>query len=367
MESLEMSTHFWQNKNVFMTGHTGFKGAWLSLRLQAAGANVKGYALPPAGTPNFFESARVADGMISVFGDIREQSRLTDALTQIEPDIVIHMAAQALVREGYRNPIETYETNILGTANVLEASRRSPRVKAILVVTSDKCYDNREWEWGYREIDGLGGRDPYSSSKACAELVTAAYRQSFFQSAGSGPRPVVGVATARAGNVIGGGDWSADRLIPDMVRAFSSGHSVPIRYPGAVRPWQHVLDPLVGYEQLIERLWDRPDDYSEAWNFGPAPSGTKTVAWVAQRFADYWGPTATWHSDGEKHPHEAGLLQLDCRKAQARLGWSPRWDLEEALTRSADWYKAFFAGADMRDYSLQQIRDHSNTSPVSLA
>jgi CDP-glucose 4,6-dehydratase len=298
--------------------------------------------------------------MRSLTGDLRDREALARAFESARPEIVLHLAAQALVREGYRDPIETYSTNVLGTAHLLEAARHAPSVRVVVSVTSDKCYQNREWEWGYRENDPLGGRDPYSSSKACAELVTAAYRDSFFGDGAGGPPAAV--ATGRSGNVIGGGDWSADRLVPDLIRAFAAGHPARIRNPDATRPWQHVLEPLRGYLALAERLWTEGRELAQAWNFGPAERDHRPVRWIADRLAEHWGADAGWESDDGEHPAEATLLKLDCSKARRRLGWEPRLPLEDALAWLVRWYRE--AGRrDARELTLEQITDYEARLP----
>lgn len=342
-----MKPAFWQDKTVLVTGHTGFKGGWLSLWLQRLGAQVYGYALPPATDPALFDVAHVAEQMEHIEGDVRDLPRLRSVLDAAQPEIIFHLAAQALVRQGYREPVETLTSNVLGTANVLEAARHTPSVKAIVVVTSDKCYDNREWLWPYRENEALGGRDPYSASKACAEIVTAAWRDSFLQAQG------IAVASARAGNVIGGGDWSADRLVPDALRAWQHGTSLTVRQPHAVRPWQHVLEPLAGYLILAENLCQGKT--AGAWNFGPADTDMHAVGTLLDRMARQWGKEATWRSEDGEHPHEAGLLRLDSSKARHVLGWQPRYDLEQALELTLDWHRRWQAGDDMRTITLQQI------------
>lgn len=346
-----MSAAFWKNKTVLLTGHTGFKGSWLSLWLQSMGANVVGYALAPPSKPSLFEVASVSEGMISLEGDIRNPEQLDAAFALHQPEIVIHMAAQSLVRYSYQNPVETYSTNVMGTVHVLEAVRQTSSVKAVVVITSDKCYENREWVWGYRENEAMGGYDPYSNSKGCAELVTAAYRQSFFNKAGH----IVAVASARAGNVIGGGDWAADRLIPDMVRAVSENRPVLIRNPNAIRPWQHVLEPLSGYLQLAQKLYEEGADYAEGWNFGPSDDDAKPVQWIVERYTQLWGEGASWVLDQAEHPHEAHYLKLDCSKARMRLNWQPKWSLAHALENITAWHKAHHQGKNMREFSLRQI------------
>lgn len=353
-----MENSFWREKKVFITGHTGFKGGWLSLWLQHLGANVTGFSLAPPTIPNLFESARLAAGMASIFGDVRDLKLLTSALQQAEPEIVIHMAAQPLVLYSYENPVETYSTNILGTVNILEAVRQSTCVKAVVNVTSDKCYENREWMWGYRENERLGGRDPYSSSKACSEIITSAYRDSYFKTANKG----VAIATARAGNVIGGGDWAVDRLIPDFFRAQEFGKVLEIRNPLSVRPWQHVLEPLSGYLMLAQYLYQRGNEYADAWNFGPAETDTKTVRWVVDTLVQLWdGSKPSRVSVSNPRAHEAQYLRLDCSKANTRIGWAPRWKLPAALSSIVDWHKAFqSADVDMRAFSLQQISEFNS-------
>lgn len=351
---------FWQGKRVFLTGHTGFKGSWLSLWLQSMGAQVSGFALAPSSTPSLFEAARVADGMQSSFGDIRNAQALRDALQAAQPEIVIHMAAQALVRYSYEHPVETYSTNVMGLVNLFEAVRATPGIKAVLNVTSDKCYDNKEWPWGYRENEPLGGYDPYSNSKACAELVTSAYRNSFFNPA---QYAVHGVAlgSGRAGNVIGGGDWAGDRLVPDMVRAITAGQPVRIRSPHAIRPWQHVLEPLSGYLALAERLYTGGAAFAEGFNFGPHDTDARPVQWIIERLCQQWGDGAAWELDGAPQPHEATYLKLDCSKARARLDWQPRWPLQRTLDEIVAWHKAHARGDDMRSVTLAQIASYQHT------
>ena len=345
---------FWHGKKVFLTGHTGFKGSWLTLWLQALGARVTGFALAPDTTPNLFTLGRVEDGIGSIIGDIRDRALLTEAMKSASPDIVIHMAAQPLVRESYVTPVETYETNVMGTVHVLDAIRQVPGVRSVVIVTTDKCYENREWEWGYRENEAMGGYDPYSSSKGCAELVTSAYRNSFFNPA-TYAKHGVAVASGRAGNVIGGGDWAADRLIPDIMRAISRGETVNIRNPHAIRPWQHVLEPLSGYLILAERLYTDGPRFADAWNFGPNDSDAQPVQAIVERLTSQWGDGARWSLDGGEHPHEATFLKLDCSKARARLGWRPRWDLNHTLDSIVAWYKAAARNEDVKAVTLAQI------------
>lgn len=352
-----MNPEFWRGKRVFLTGHTGFKGSWLSLWLQQMDADLVGYALPPPTNPCLFEVARVGDGMHSIIADIRDLPTLTAAIADHRPEIVFHMAAQALVRLSYEQPVETYTTNVMGTVNLLEAVRRTGSVKALVNVTSDKCYENRETSKGYREDEPLGGYDPYSNSKACAELVTAAYRNSYFNPADYA-RHGVALASARAGNVIGGGDWAEDRLIPDVMRAFFAGSPVAIRNPQAIRPWQHVLEPSSGYLMLAERLWHDGAKFAEAWNFGPDDSDTKPVQWIVERIADAWGRPGAWAPDKGAHPHEATILALDCSKAKEKLGWRHRWPLDRALGAVSEWYRAYQSGEEVAPMMLRQITEY---------
>jgi len=344
---------FWAGKRVFLTGHTGFKGSWLSLWLQQMGAQVTGFALVPPTDPALFEVARVAEGMTSIIGDIRERETLARALVEADPEIVIHMAAQPLVRASYDDPVGTYATNVMGTVHLLEAVRQAPGVRAACIVTTDKCYENREWAWGYREDEPMGGYDPYSNSKGCAELVTSAYRRSFF----GGGRTAI--ASGRAGNVIGGGDWAIDRLIPDILRAIGEGREVLIRNPLAIRPWQHVLEPLSGYLVLCQALWDRPDMAADAWNFGPRDEDAQPVQWIVERMCALWGQSgagsAGWTRDESVQPHEAHYLKLDISKARAGLGWRPRWTLAEALDNIVAWHRAWLSGADMHAYCFDEL------------
>lgn len=346
---------FWRGRRVFVTGHTGFKGSWLSLWLQTMGAEVTGYSLAPPPGPNLFSDARVADGMRSIIGDIRDGAMLRDAMERSRPEIVLHLAAKALVRESYANPVETYSTNVMGLVNVLEAVRATPEVRAMINVTSDKCYENREWLWGYRETDAMGGYDPYSSSKGCAELVTAAYRQSYFNPDQYGTSHQVALATARAGNVIGGGDWAADRLVPDIMRAVSGGRTVIVRNPKSIRPWQHVLEPLGGYLLLAQRLVEAGSKFAEAWNFGPADEDARPVQWIVEQLTSKWGDDASWALDETLGPHEATYLKLDCSKARAELAWSPRWNLTKALEMIVSWYKAAEVRENLQNVTLSQI------------
>lgn len=348
-----VNSTFWQGKKVFLTGHTGFKGSWLSLWLQSMGATVKGFALQPPTQPALFEQARVADGMESVIGDIRNLEAITSAMVSFNPDILIHMAAQPLVRLSYREPVETYATNVMGTVHVLEAARQCSHLKAIVNVTTDKCYENREWVWGYRENEPMGGHDPYSNSKGCSELVTAAYRNSFFNQSDT-----AALASARAGNVIGGGDWAEDRLIPDILRAFEKQQPVIIRNPLATRPWQHVLEPLSGYLMLAEKLYTEGKTYAEGWNFGPKDEDVQPVEWILKHMTEHWGAGASWQLDTNLQPHEAQLLKLDISKAAVKLKWQPRWSLAHTLDTIVDWHQAWLQGRDVQQQTLQQIQQY---------
>ena len=356
-----VGSSFWHGKVVLLTGHTGFKGSWLSLWLQSLGARVIGYSLAPPTTPSLFVVASVAEGMISIDSDIRDFAAVSAAFAKYQPEIVIHMAAQSLVRYSYDNPIETYSTNVMGTVHLLEAARLSTCVRAIVNVTSDKCYENREWIWGYRENEPMGGYDPYSNSKGCAELVTGAYQNAYFNRA-KNPGHILALASARAGNVIGGGDWAEDRLIPDIMRAITQGKPVNIRNPHAVRPWQHVLEPLSGYLLLAQKLFEDGADYSEGWNFGPSDEDAKPVSWIVDHLTKAWGEGASWLlDDNGDHPHEAHYLKLDCSKAKARLGWHPKCHLIDTLSQIIDWHRSYRKGRNMRDFTLQQIQQYMNT------
>jgi len=341
---------FWNGKRVLVTGHTGFKGAWLASWLLRHGARVCGLALPPATSPSLFLASGLAGEMESLEGDVRDLDRTTRALAATRPEIVLHLAAQPIVRQSYDDPAGTFATNVLGTVNVLEAVRRAGTVRAVVVVTSDKCYENREWVWSYREKSALGGRDPYSASKACAELVTRSFRNSFFKVSGD-----VFAGTARAGNVVGGGDWAADRLVPDTIRALRDGQPVELRYPNAIRPWQHVLDPLSGYLRLAENLWSGGDPFAEGWNFAPWEEDARTVGWVAERLQAAWGVRPQWKpQEGPRH-HEQIFLKLDSSKARALLGWQPRLRIEQTIDWTIEWYRAFYDGEPARRLVEDQI------------
>jgi CDP-glucose 4,6-dehydratase len=360
LEDLGMTPGFWKGRRVFLTGHTGFKGSWLSLLLLELGAEVHGFALAPDSQPSLFEEAGLAARMDSCIGDIRDAAALEQAMAAARPEIVLHLAAQAIVSTSYHQPVETFASNVMGTAHLLEAVRKVPGICAVVVVTSDKCYDNHETGQAYREDEPLGGKDPYSASKACTEILVASWRQSFF--AGSG-MPVI--ATARAGNVIGGGDWSADRLVPDTIRAFTARVPVQLRNPDAVRPWQHVLEPLFGYLLLAERC-AVAGAFSEAWNFGPSPADARSVRDVVTALAAVWGEGASWQQQGSNPVKEAHLLRLDSSKAQNTLGWQPATDVDAALRLVADWYRRHHCGESAWALTREQIRHYFNLQGVSL-
>jgi len=356
MPSAQVDVKFWNGKNVFLTGHTGFKGSWLSLWLASMGANVTGFALAPNSTPNLYSVLEI-DSLIgkSYISDIREISALKKAMSDSRPDIVIHMAAQPLVRYSYANPVETYATNVMGTVHVLECMRSIDSVRASVVVTTDKCYENKEWLWGYRENDPMGGYDPYSNSKGCAELVTSAYRQSYFSSLNS----INSIASARSGNVVGGGDWSKDRLIPDAIKAFELGEPLMIRNPSAIRPWQHVLEPLSGYLILAQALYDKGSTFASGWNFGPLDEDIYTAQEVIEILISNWGSTAYWKKGGaEQQLHETQILKLDCSKSRVQLGWVPKWNLETAIQKIIQWHKLYLENEAMQKVSLAQIHEY---------
>jgi CDP-glucose 4,6-dehydratase len=353
LEKLGMTDHFWRDKSVFVTGHTGFKGSWLSLALALRGAKVSGFALVPPTTPSMFDIARIETCLEShVIGDIRDAAALSEAVHRTQPEIIFHLAAQPLVRYSYSHPVETFETNVMGTVNLLEAVRLCPSVKSVVNVTTDKCYENQEWVWAYRENEKLGGHDPYSASKACAEIVTASYRSAFNQDSS------VSIASARAGNVIGGGDWAMDRLIPDFFRASDGNEVLKVRSPQAIRPWQHVMEPVSGYMQLAEQLFQSPAT-AKAWNFGPQDSDARSVAWILDVLTGLV-PNASWQKDGTEQVHEAMYLKLDSSMARQELGWSDKWNLRKALEATCDWHEAWRNGADMHRFTLDQILEHRN-------
>lgn len=350
-----LKPEFWQGKRVFVTGHTGFKGGWLCLWLHSMGAKVYGYSLPPSTTPNLFEVADIgAVCQQSIFSNICDLDRLISAINQADPDVLFHMAAQPLVRYSYRNPIETFATNVMGTANVLEASRGAKKLRSILVITTDKCYENIGYEHSYSESEPLGGDDPYSCSKACAELVSAAYYKSFYSNSDSH----CFIATARAGNVIGGGDWSEDRLLPDAFRSLENAQPLHIRYPRAIRPWQHVLEPISGYLLLGQNLYECGSNFVGAWNFGPNPSDEKSVETILDMLEQAWGASIPRILDLGTHLHEASFLKLDCTKANEILNWHPRWDLNIALHKLSEWQHAFYGGENMQKFSINQINEY---------
>ena len=359
MENLEIKrgkvdSNFWRGKKVFITGHNGFKGSWLSLWLQCMGSVVKGYSLAVNTKPSLFEMANIGDEMESELGDIRDLDQLTKSMSNFNPDILIHMAAQSLVRISYKEPVDTYTTNVIGTVNVLEAAGKCKKLKAIVSVTTDKCYENKEWDWGYRENESMGGHDPYSSSKGCAELVTSAYRKSFFNS-----KNTASIATARAGNVIGGGDWAEDRLIPDILKSFEESKPVVVRNPHSTRPWQHVLEPLSGYLVLAQKLYTNGDEFAEGWNFGPKDQDCKPVSWILDKMIKYWDDNASWVLDKDNNPHEAVFLKLDCSKAANRLKWAPKWDLQLTIKSIVDWHKIYINGGDIKDHCLSEIYNYN--------
>lgn len=350
---------FWQGKKVFLTGHTGFKGSWLCMWLSILGAKVTGYALQPPTNPSLFELCHIEQLMISVYGDVRDGGLLKQTMCEAKPDIVIHMAAQPLVGESYKLPAETYAINVMGTVNLFEAVRHCDSVKAVINVTTDKCYENKEWVWGYRENEAMGGYDPYSSSKACSELVTASYRSSFFNPC-EYEKHGVAVASARAGNVIGGGDWAKDRLIPDCIQALSHKKEIIIRNPEAIRPWQHVLEPLSGYLLLAQRLYEGGITFAEPWNFGPNDADARSVEWIVQQMCILWGNNASYLVNDGVLVHEANYLKLDCSKAKMRLGWQPYWDLSISLRKIHEWYIAHQAGDSLDKVCREQIEEYTN-------
>jgi len=350
MENMEINRDFWNRKKVFITGHTGFKGGWLALWLSSLGAEIKGYSLEPLTNPNLFEVARVSEKIESEIGDIRDFEKLNNCIRKFNPEIIIHMAAQPLVRYSYRNPVETYSTNVMGTVNVLESGRNCPNLRVFVNITTDKCYENTNNSKGYVESDPMGGFDPYSSSKGCAELVTSSYLRSFYESNN------IGLASVRAGNILGGGDWSEDRLIPDILHALNTNSAVSIRNPKSTRPWQHVLEPLSGYLILAKKLFDNPASFSSGWNFGPEESGVKSVGWVLENIISKV-KNGSWQLDTGDNPHEAKLLMLDISKAKNYLNWQPTWNLDHTLTQVLNWNDAWLSGKDMQKITLQQINE----------
>jgi len=356
---------FFAGKKIFLTGHTGFKGSWLSIWLHDMGAQVTGFALDPPTNPSLYKLANVSTLLNSVIADIRDFDRLKAEMAKCAPDIVIHMAAQPLVRDSYKIPVETYAINVMGTVHLLEAVRRTPSVKAVVNITTDKCYENREWVWGYRENDTMGGFDPYSNSKGCSELVTAAYRNSFFNPVNrnaANPQHGAAIASARAGNVIGGGDWAIDRLIPDIIRSLMASESVKIRNPHAIRPWQHVLEPLFGYLALAQYLYEHGKEYAGGWNFGPSDCDANSVEWIVKRVCQLWGNGACYEIVADDPLHEANYLKLDCSKAHMLLGWRPRWDLNQALSAILEWVEIYRNNGDIKECCLKQIEQYARSS-----
>ena len=351
--------NFYRGRKVFITGHTGFKGSWLCILLNWLGADVYGYALEPPTNPNFYNIAAIDQTVSSTIGDIRDYDLLSETIKKVMPDVLIHMAAQPLVRQSYIDPRETYEINVMGTVNLLDISRKLGGIKAILNVTTDKCYENKEWHWGYRENEPMGGYDPYSNSKACSELVTSSFRSSFFNP-GEYKKHGVAIASARAGNVLGGGDWSEDRLIPDFIRAIMDGKKMKIRNPYAIRPWQHVLDPLSGYLKLCQKLYTEGSDFAGGWNFGANDDDAKNVEWITRKVCELWGGDAGYELDSSIQPHEANYLKLDCSKSKALLGWNPKWNIEVTLKMIVDWYKEYLNDSDLRTVTVNQIEQYFN-------
>jgi CDP-glucose 4,6-dehydratase len=342
-------TGFWKNKRIFITGHTGFKGSWLSLWLINQGADVYGYALEPDDNVNLFLSLGGAQFFKGQHSDVRDFEKLQEAITCFQPEIIFHLAAQPLVQTSYLRPIDTYSTNVMGSVNLLEAARHNPSTRVVINVTTDKCYENQEWCWGYRENEAMGGHDPYSASKGCSELLTSSYIKSYYKSAN------IGLASARAGNVIGGGDWAIDRLVPDLIKGLHKGNQIKIRNPSSIRPWQHVLEPLSGYITLAEKLYNNPINYSEAWNFGPNDTDVKKVEWVANKICKLWEKNSSWTTDSDQRNHEAQFLKLDISKAKTQLYWQPRWSVEEALVKTVEWYRGYYAGSNIKTLTLSQI------------
>jgi CDP-glucose 4,6-dehydratase len=350
-----LNTNFWKDKKVFITGHSGFKGSWMCLWLESMGADIAGYSLEPSSSPSLFSESDVGRNINNTFADIRDLSTLTNAILSFKPEIVIHMAAQPLVRKSYEDPIETFSTNIMGTVNLLDVIRHMDGVKAVVNVTTDKCYENKEWLWAYRENEPMGGHDPYSSSKACSELVTRAFSKSYYSSS------TTALASARAGNVVGGGDWSNDRLIPDILLAFQENRPVVIRNPKSTRPWQHVLEPIHGYLLLAEKLYNDGQQFSTAWNFGPKDEDSKSVEWILDEMVSRWGDGAKWVNDSNDNPHEASYLKLDISKASIGLGWEPKWGLHKTLSHIVSWHKDWLSGIPARELCIDQINEFIKT------
>lgn len=355
--AMENMVNFWKNKKVLITGHTGFKGSWLSLWLHRLEAHVVGFSLSPPTTPNLFTEAKIFDKIIDIRGDVRDYQHLHQTIIEHQPEIIFHLAAQSLVLQSYTQPLDTYATNVMGTVHLLEAARHYSTVRAIVNVTTDKCYENKEWHWAYRENEPIGGYDPYSSSKACSELITAAYRNSFFNL----NKNIIGIATARAGNVIGGGDWAEDRLIPDIISAYMNKKPLKIRYPHAIRPWQHVLESLSGYLLLAEKLYNDPSNYSEAWNFGPGARDERSVKWIIENSLALLEKNIEWSLPNDNQYHEATFLKLDCSKAKNKLGWLPKWNVSHALNATIAWYKNFYQRIDVQSFCLEQIETYTST------
>lgn len=346
------TSNFWKNKKVFLTGHTGFKGSWMAIWLSELGAIVKGYSLDPPSEPSLFKEANIESLIESEINDIRDYNQLSKSISKFSPEIIMHMAAQPLVRASYKNPIETYETNVMGTVNILHAALKSSNTKAVVNITTDKCYENREIDVAYKETDPMGGFDPYSSSKGCAELVTSAFTKSFYRNKN------IGLASVRAGNVIGGGDWAEDRLIPDILRAFESNKSVIIRNPNSTRPWQHVLEPLSGYLTLAKKLYDSPEEYSQSWNFGPNYEDVKPVKTIVNFMSSLW-PKSSWELDKSDNPHEANLLKLDISKAKSKLNWHPKWALDKSLEKIVQWHKLWLSkNINAKNLCIDQIHEY---------
>ncbi len=351
---MTINPKFWKGRKVLITGHTGFKGSWLSIWLQEMEANIRGISLDPPTQPSLFAEANVRNGLDHYVADIRDSNQILKLIREFQPEIIFHLAAQSLVRHSYLQPLETYSTNVMGTVNVLDAARYTDSVRAIINVTTDKCYENREWDWGYRENEPMGGFDPYSSSKGCSELISSSYRNSFFQNS------EIALATARAGNVIGGGDWATDRLIPDILKGLESNMSIQIRNPNAIRPWQHVLEPLSGYLILAQNLLIKKKNFAEPWNFGPNDDDARPVNWIVEKICEKWGPNANWKTQDGDHPHEANYLKLDISKARNRLQWVPQWKLETALSKIVEWHKDWTSGQDARTLCVTQINQYQN-------